>query len=158
MRQFSNCPQVSPALLITYFCNQCYAWFINQNVHDPIMAQNTLVTVTCATLLMDHYVYVPWKYIHHHMRTQWPPFQNINQKRAMNLFMTFDPTYMYVKLEIIYVALPFIVSPIEICTGYVDTMSIFQKIQATRQWPLGELLPHFCWGHMYNTIPKDNCV
>ena len=44
---------------------------------------------------------------------------------------------------------------------YVDTVTFFTKKnlnQGGGHWPLDDLWPHICWGHMCVTLPKDHCV
>ena len=40
---------------------------------------------------------------------------------------------------------------------YVDTVNLFAKTWTKGHWPLDDLWPHICWGHMCD-FPKDHCV
>ena len=40
---------------------------------------------------------------------------------------------------------------------YVDTVNLFAKTWAKGHWPLDDLWPHICWGHMCDST-KDHCV
>ena len=99
-------PRVSPAFAFTYFCNLCNIWFMNQKVtFDPDDLWPTPIEVTCATLPKHHYVQVQRKYI-------------------------------------------------SVC-GYSDH---FSKTSTTRSKTLGDLRPHFCWGHMCDSTQGLLCL
>ena len=40
---------------------------------------------------------------------------------------------------------------------YVDTMTFFVKTWSKGHWPLGDLWPHICWGHMCDSTQGSLC-
>ena len=40
---------------------------------------------------------------------------------------------------------------------YVDTLTLFQKIWTKGHWPLDDLWPHVCWGHMCDSTQGSLC-
>ena len=40
---------------------------------------------------------------------------------------------------------------------YVDTVSFFAKNWSKGHWPLGDLWPHICWGHMCDSTQGSLC-
>ena len=48
-------------------------------------------------------------------------------------------------------------NPIKNTSKHVDTLTIFSKTLTKGQWPLDDLWPHFCWGHMCDSAPESLC-
>ena len=40
---------------------------------------------------------------------------------------------------------------------YVDTVTFFAKTWSKGHWPLGDLWPHICWGHMCDSTQGRDC-
>ena len=40
---------------------------------------------------------------------------------------------------------------------YVDTLTFFAKTWSKGHWPLGDLWPHICWGHMCDSTQGSLC-
>ena len=40
---------------------------------------------------------------------------------------------------------------------HVDTVTLFSKTLTKGQWPLDDLWPHFCWGHMCGSTQGSSC-
>ena len=40
---------------------------------------------------------------------------------------------------------------------YVDTLTLFSKTWTKGHWPLDDLWPHVCWGHMCDSIQESLC-
>ena len=40
---------------------------------------------------------------------------------------------------------------------YVDTLTLFSKTWTKGHWPLDDLWPHVCWGHMYDSTQGSLC-
>ena len=40
---------------------------------------------------------------------------------------------------------------------YVDTVTFFAKTWSKGHWPLGDLWPHICWGHMCDSTQGSLC-
>ena len=71
--------------------------------------------------------------------------------------MTFDPT----SVEVTCMTLPYpriIVSKShENTSKYVDTVNLFAKTWTKGHWPLDDLWPHICWGHMCDSTQGSLC-
>ena len=92
--------------------------------------------------------------IHQSMWVQWPFLQKLEPK-VIDPKMTFDPT----SVEVTCVTLPkdhCVQVPwkyIKVC-GYSEP---FAKTWTKGHWPLDDLWPHICWGHMCDSTQGTLC-
>ena len=93
--------------------------------------------------------------IHQSMWIQWPFLQKLVPK-VIDPQMTFEPT----SVEVLCVTLPkdhCVQVPwkyIKVC-GYSDLFC--QKTWTKGHWPLDDLWPHICWGHMCDSTQGSSC-
>ena len=128
---------------------------LEAKVIDPYVTFDpTSVEVTCVTLPKDHFVQVPWKYIK--VCGYSDPFcKNLNQRsvtprRPLTLHLLRSYVWLYPRI---------IVSKShENTLKYVDTVTFFAKKTWTKgHWPLDDLWPHICWGHMCDSTQGSLC-
>ena len=113
----------------------------------------TSVEVTCVTLPKDHCVQVPWKYIkvcgysdlfckkklERSLTPRWPLTPNLLRSHV----------WLYPRI---------IVSKShENTSKYVDTVNLFAKTWSKGHWPLDDLWPNICWGHMCDSTQGSLC-
>ena len=93
--------------------------------------------------------------IHQSMWIQWPFLQKLEPK-VIEPKMTIDPT----SVKVLCVTLPkdhCVQVPwkyIKVC-GYSDLF--LQKTWTKGHWPLDDLWPHICWGHMCDSTQGSLC-
>ena len=94
--------------------------------------------------------------IHESMWIQWQFLQKLEPK-VIGPYMTFDPT----SVEVLCVTLPkdhCVRVPwkyIKVC-GYSD-LFCKKKTWTKGHWPLDDLWPHICWGHMCDSTQRSLC-
>ena len=125
--------------------NSDYFSKLNQKVSDPKMIFDpTSVEVTCVTLPKDHFYPSPMK-ICQSMWIRWPFFfKNFNQ-RSLTPRWPLTPSLLR---SYVWLYPRTIVSKSHENTKYVDTVILFSKTWTKGHWPLDDLWPHICWGHM----------
>ena len=114
----------------------------------------TSVEVTCVTLPKDHCVQVPWKYIK--VCGYSDPFcKNLNQRSATPRW----PLTPHLLRSYVWLYPRIIVSKShENTSKYVDTVTFVAKKTWTKgHWPLDNLWPHICWGHMCDSTQGSLC-
>ena len=115
----------------------------------------TSVDVTCVTLPKDHCVQVPWKYIK--VCGYSDPFcKNLNQRSVTPRWPALTP---HLLRSHVWLYPRIIVSKShENTSKYVDTVTFFAKKTWTKgHWPLDDLWPHICWGHMCDSTQGSLC-
>ena len=115
---------------------------------DPIS-----VEVTCVTLPKDHCVQVPWKNIK--VCGYSDPFgKNLNQRSVTPRW----PLTPHLLRSYVWLYPRIIVSKShENTLKYVDTLTFFAKTWSESHWPLDDLWPHICWGHMCDSTQGSLC-
>ena len=113
----------------------------------------TSVEVTCVTLPKDHCVQVPWKYIK--VCGYSDPFcKNLNQRSVTPRW----PLTPHLLRSHVWLYPRIIVSKShENTSKYVDTVNLFAKTWTKGHWPLDDLWPHICWGHMCDSTQGSLC-
>ena len=113
----------------------------------------TFVDVTCVTLPKDHCVQVPWKYIK--VCGYSDPFcKNLNQRSLTPRW----PLTPHLLRSHVWLYPRIIVSKShENTSKYVDTVNLFAKTWTKGHWPLDDLWPHICWGHMCDSTQGSLC-
>ena len=114
----------------------------------------TSVEVTCVTLPKDHCVQVLWKYIK--VCGYSDPFcKNLNQRSLTPRW----PLTPHLLRSHVWLYPRIIVSKShENTSKYVDTVTFFAKKTWTKgHWPLHDLWPHICWGHMCDCAQGSLC-
>ena len=113
----------------------------------------TSVEVTCVTLPKDHCVQVPWKYIK--VCGYSDPFgKNLNQRSVTPRW----PLIPHLLRSYVWLYPRIIVSKShENTSKYVDTVNLFAKTWSKGHWPLDDLWPHICWGHMCDSTQGSLC-
>ena len=113
----------------------------------------TSVQVLWLTLPKDHCVQVPWKYIK--VCGYSDLFcKNLNQ-RSLTPRWSLTP-HLLRSHEWLYPRI--IVSKShENASKYVDTVTLFAKTWTKGHWPLDDLWPHICWGHMCDSTQGSLC-
>ena len=113
----------------------------------------TSVEVLCVTLPKDHCVQVPWKYIK--VCGYSDPFcKNLNQ-RSLTPRWPLTPHLLRSHVWLY----PRIIVPKshENTSKYVDTVTLFAKTWTKGYWPLDDLWPHICWGHICDSTQGSLC-
>ena len=107
----------------------------------------TSVEVLCVTLPKDHCVQVPWKYIKVCGCSDlffWKK-KNLNQRSLTPRW----PLTPHLLRSHVWLYPRIIVSKShENTSKYVDTVTLFAKTWSKDHWPLDDLWPNICWGHM----------
>ena len=138
-------PRVSPAFTFTYFCNHCNIRF------DPIpyTCQGDMCKSAQGSLCPS-----PMK-IHQSMWIQWLFFQKLEWKRSLNPRWPLTPSLL---TSHVWLYPMIIVSKShENTSKYVGTVTLFSKSLTKGHWPLDDLWPHICWGHMYDSTQGSLC-
>ena len=116
----------------------------------------TSVEVLCVTLPKDHCVQVSWKYIKVCGYSDlFCKKKNLNQ-RSLTPRWPLTPhllrSYVWLYPRII------LSKSHENTSKYVDTVTFLQKKTWTKgHWPLDDLWPHICWGHMCDSTQGSFC-
>ena len=115
----------------------------------------TSVEVLCVTLPKDHCVQVPWKYIkvcgYSDLFCQ---KKNLNQRSLTPRW----PLTPHLLRSHVWLYPRIILSKShENTSKYVDTVNIFAKTWTKGHWPLDDLWPHICWGHMCDCAQGSLC-
>ena len=114
----------------------------------------TSVEVTCVTLPKDHCVQVPWKYIKVCGYSDLFCKKNLNQ-RSLTPKWPLTPNLLR---SHVWLYPRIIVSKShENTSKYVDTVNPFAKTWSKGHWPLDDLWPHICWGHMCDSTQGSLC-
>ena len=127
---------------------------LEPKVIDPKMTFDPKsVEVTCVTLPKDHCVQVPQKYIK--LCGYSDPFcKNLNQ-RSLTPWWPLNPRLLR---SHVWLYLSIIVSKSHKNTSkYVDTVTFFSKTWTKGHWPLDDLWPRVCWGHMCDSTQGSFC-
>ena len=155
-------PWVSPAFAITYLCNHCNIRFdpISVKVRKRSLTPDDLwpkgcwlLSVTYVTLPKDHCVQVPWKYIN--VCGYSNPFcKNLNRRSLTPRW----PLTPHLLRSHVWLYPRIIVSKsYENKSKYVDTVTLFAKTWTKGHWPLNDLWPHICCGHMCDFTQGSSC-
>ena len=114
----------------------------------------TSVEVLYVTLPKDHCVQVPWKYIKvcGYIDLFW---KNLKRKSLTSRW----PLTPHLLRSHVWLYPRIIVSKShENTSKYVDTVTFFAKITWTKgHWPLDDLWPQICWGHMCDSTQGSLC-
>ena len=112
------------------------------------------VEVTCVTLPKDNCVQVEQKYIKVCGYSD-PFLKNLNQ-RSLTPRWPLTPCLLR---SHVWLYPRIIVSKSNKNTSkYVDTVTLFSKTWTKGHWPLDDLWPHVCWGHMCDSTQGPLCV
>ena len=114
----------------------------------------TSVEVLCVTLPKDHCVQVPWKYIKVCGYSDLFLQKNVNQRSLTPRW----PLTPHLLRSHVWLYPRIIVSKShENTSKYVDTVNLFAKTWTKGHWPLDDLWPHICWGHMCDSTQGSLC-
>ena len=114
----------------------------------------TSVEVLCVTLPKDHCVQVPWKYIKVCGYSDLFCKKNLNQRSLTPRW----PLTPHLLRSHVWLYPRIIVSKShENTSKYVDTVNLFAKTWTKGHWPLDDLWPHICCGHMCDSIQGSLC-
>ena len=114
----------------------------------------TSVEVTCVTLPKDHCVQVPWTYIKVCGYSDLFCQKNLNQRSLTPRW----PLTPHLLRSHVWLYPRIIVSKShENTSKYVDTVNLFVKTWTKGHWPLDDLWPHICWGHMCDSSQGSLC-
>ena len=114
----------------------------------------TSVEVLCVTLPKDHCVQVPWKYIkvcgYSDLFCKNLKRRSLTPRWPLTPHLLRSHVWLYPRI---------IVSKSHEHTWkYVDTVTFFAKKTWTKgHWPLDDLWPHICWGHMCDSTQGSLC-
>ena len=114
----------------------------------------TSVEVLCVTLPKDHCVQVPWKYIkvcgYSDLFCKNLKRRSLTPRWPLTPHLLRSHVWLYPRI---------IVSKSNEHTwNYVDTVTFFAKKTWTKgHWPLDDLWPHICWGHMCDSTQGSLC-
>ena len=111
------------------------------------------VEVTCVTLPKDHCVQVPWKYIKVCGYSD-PFFENLNQR---SLTPRWSLTPLLLRSHVWLYPRIIVSKSHENTLKYVDTVTLFSKTWTKGHWPLDDLWPQVCWGHMCDSTQGSLC-
>ena len=113
----------------------------------------TSVEVLCVTLPKDHCFQVPWKYIRVCGYSDLFA-KNLNQRSLTPRW----PLTSYLLRSHVWLYPMIIVSKShENTSKHVDTVTLFAKNWTKGHWPLDDLWPHICWGHMCDSTQGSLC-
>ena len=145
-------PRVSPAFAITYLCNHCNIRFDPLPVKVrkrswPLMTfEPKAVEVTCVSKS--------------HENTQKgcgnsdPVLQKLDPRSLIPRW----PLTPHLLWSHVWLFPRIIVSNShENTSKYVDTVTLFAKTWTKGHWPLDDLWPHICWGHMCDSTQRSLC-
>ena len=108
----------------------------------------TSVEVLCVTLPKDHCVQVPWKYIK--VCGYSDLFcKNLKRRSLTPRWILTPHVWLYPRI--------IVSKPHENTSKYVDTVNLFAKTWTKGHWPLDDLWPHICWGHMSDSTQGSLC-
>ena len=114
----------------------------------------TSVEVLCVTLPKDHCVQVPWKYI------KVCGYSDLFCKKKLEP-KVIDPRWPltpHLLRSHVWLYPRIILSKChENTSKYVDTVNLFAKTWTKGHWPLDDLWPHICWGHMCDCAQGSLC-
>ena len=111
----------------------------------------TSVEVLCVTLPKDHCVQVPWKYIKVCRYSDLFCKKNLNQRSLTPRW----PLTPHLLRSHVWLYPRIIVSKShENTSKYVDTVNLFAKTWTKGHWPLDDLWPHICCGHIVWLYPR----
>ena len=114
----------------------------------------TSVEVTCVTLPKDHCVQVPWKYIKVCGYSDLFAKKNLKQRSLTPRW----PLTPHLLRSHVWLYPRIILSKFhENTSKYVDTVNLFAKTWTKGHWPLDDLWPHICWGHMCDCAQGSLC-
>ena len=114
----------------------------------------TSVEVFCVTLPKDHCVQVPWKYIKVCGYSDLFCQKNLNQRSLTPRW----PLTPHLLRSHVWLYPRIILSKShENTSKYVDTVNLFAKTWTKGHWPLDDLWPHICWGHMCDCAQGSLC-
>ena len=114
----------------------------------------TSVEVLCVTLPKDHCVQVPWKYIKVCGYSDLFCKKNLNQRSLTPRW----PLTPHLLRSHVWLYPRIIVSKShENTSKYVDTVNLFAKTWTKGHWPLDDLWPHICCGHMCDSTQGSLC-
>ena len=114
----------------------------------------TSVEVTCVTLPKDHCVQVPWKYIKVCGYSDLFCKKNLNQRSLTPRW----PLTPHLLRSHVWLYPRIILSKShENTSKYVDIVNLFAKTWTKGHWPLDDLWPHICWGHMCDCAQGSLC-
>ena len=114
----------------------------------------TSVEVLCVTLPKDHCVQVPWKYIKVCGYSDLFCKKNLNQRSLTPRW----PLTPHLLRSHVWLCPRIILSKShENTSKYVDTVNLFAKTWTKGHWPLDDLWPHICWGHMCDCAQGSLC-
>ena len=114
----------------------------------------TFVEVTCVTLPKDHCVQVPWTYMKVCGYSDLFCQKNLNQRSLTPRW----PLTPHLLRSHVWLYPRIIVSKShENTSKYVDTVNLFVKTWTKGHWPLDDLWPHICWGHMCDSSQGSLC-
>ena len=92
--------------------------------------------------------------IHQSMWIQWKFCKNLNQRSLTARW----PLTSHLLRSYVWLYPRIIVSKShENTSKYVDTVTFFAKTWSEGHWPLGDLWPHICWGHMCDSTQGSLC-
>ena len=115
----------------------------------------TSVEVTCVTLPKDHCVQVPWKYI-----KVWGYSDLFCKKKKLNqrsLTPRWPLTPHLLKSHVWLYPWIIVSKSHENTSKYVDRVNLFAKTWTKGHWPLDDLWPHICWGHLCDSTQGSLC-
>ena len=116
-------------------------------IFDP-----TSVEVTCVSLPKDHFIQVPWKYVKVCGYRDFF-FKNLKQ-RSLTLRWPLTPSLLR---SHVWLYPRIIVSPMKIHQSVWVQWPFFSKTWTKGHWPLDDLWPHICWGHMCDSTQGSLC-
>ena len=93
--------------------------------------------------------------IHQSMWIQWPFLQKNLKQRSLNPRWPLTP---HLLRSHVWLYPRIIVSKShENTSKYVETVNLFAKTWTKGHWPLDDLWPHICWGHMCDSTQGSLC-
>ena len=117
--------------------------------------ETTSVEVTCVALPKDHCIQVPWKYVMLMYVDAATLFSKNSNQRPLTPWLPFSPSLFrscatLPKDHCVQVPWKYI----KVC-GYSDPF--FKKSRIKGHWPLNDLWPHVCQGHMCDYTQGSLC-
>ena len=88
------------------------------------------------------------------MWIQWPLFKNKGQR---SLTPRWPLTPRLLRSHVWLYPRIIVSKSHENLSKYVDTMTLFAKTWTKGHWPLDDLWPHICWGHMCDSTQGSLC-
>ena len=131
--------------------SDCFCKNLNQRsmTFDP-----TSVEVLCVTLPKYHCVQVPRKYIEvcgysDLFCKKLEPRGSLTPRWPLTPHLLRSHVWLYPRI--------IVSKSYENTSKYVDTVTPFAKIWTKGHWPLDDLWPHICWGHMCDSTQGSLC-